>query len=113
MAFQWTITINRVPGRKPPVTFTPNPLPTPVVDGVKQTVLPGDEIIWSNNDNQAHWPGLQKSDGTIDQKFFMPNQIAPHSTSDTYRPAQAGLLIYVCTLPGHQDETGNIVVSAS
>lgn len=114
MAFQWTIEIKRLLGRTPPVTFDPNPLPTPVVDGVKQSVLPGDEIIWSNNDPASpHWPGLKNSDGTISQTFFMPNQIAPRSTSDTYRPKQAGTLPYVCSLPGHENETGTIVVSAS
>jgi len=102
MAFQWKITIK--PNVPPsPQKFTPNPLPNVVV---------ADEIFWSNDDTQAHWPGLKKDDGTIDTKFFMPNQIAPNSTSNGFRPSAAGNLNYVCSLPGHEKETGTIQVGS-
>jgi plastocyanin len=108
MAFTWTIDINPNQPTPPRVKFSPNPLPTAVIDGVKQTVLPGDEIIWRNNDTVAHWPGL-----TSNQTAFIPNQIAPGMSSDAFRPTAAGTVNYICTLPGHENEKGTIVVSAS
>ncbi len=101
MSFSWPIEIN-AHAPSSPQKFAPNPL---------TNVAAGDEVIWSNNDSHAHWPGLVNPDGSIDQKFFMLNQIAPHSSSTSFRPSTAGNLKYVCVLPGHQGETGTIQVS--
>jgi hypothetical protein len=40
----------------------------------------------------------------------MLNQIAPHSSSSSFRPSASGTLKYVCVLPGHNGETGTIQV---
>jgi plastocyanin len=100
MPFSWIININPNAG-KPAVKFTPSPL---------LNVAPGDEVVWANNDANAHWPGLKNSDGTIDATFFMPNQIAGQSTSPGFSPGVDGTLTYACSL--HPDETGTIEVIA-
>jgi plastocyanin len=69
----------------PKVSFEPSPLDVEV----------GDQIFWTNNDSQPHWPGLKKEDGSIDNTFFMPNQIAAASdmgpsSSPTFHRAQQG-----------------------
>lgn len=96
MAFQWLIKISK----STPATFTPNPL----------NAVVGDEIVWSNGDSQPHWPGLVQN-GTVNTTFFMPNQIAPNSTSTTFIPNAAGPLNYQCSL--HKGETGTIQVAAT
>jgi plastocyanin len=101
MPFSWIININRNPGIAPRVKFDPNPL---------QNVGTGDQIVWANNDSAAHWPGLVNDDGTIDKTFFMPNQIAPNSTSQAFSPGVAATLNYVCSI--HPDEKGSITVIA-
>jgi plastocyanin len=98
MPFTWQININKTPVGPLGVTFDPNPL---------NDVAIGDQIFWTNNDNAQHWPAL-KSDGKIDNQFFMDNPIAPNSPSDTFVPDANGTLNYVCFL--HQDETGTIIV---
>ena len=99
MPFQFLININKASGSHakfdPPVT---------------NNIAPGDQIVWANNDTQAHWPGLKNADGTIDQTFFMANQIAPNSSSTTFSPGSKGTLNYVCSL--HPTETGTIEVNA-
>jgi plastocyanin len=96
MPFSWTININ-----SHPVRFEPNPL---------QSVGTGDQVVWANNDNLAHWPGLLNDDGTTDKTFFMHNQIAANSTSPAFSPGVAATLNYVCSL--HPDEKGSIQVIA-
>lgn len=108
MAAQMQININ--PGDAgSPVTFDPPSLPVEV----------GDQIFWTNNDeNLPHWPGLKKTDGSIDETFFMRNQIAPASSSTIFSPGPPATdpvyriteyqLVYVCSL--HQGEQGTIVV---
>jgi hypothetical protein len=69
---------------------------------------PGDQVFWRNDDTQAHWPaanGVQ----------FMPNQIAPNSSSQTWvADAQAQTLTYRDTLDtSGSAPTGTIVVSAT
>lgn len=95
------------PGASPRVTFDPNPL----------QANPADQIFWTNNDSQPHWPGRLKADGTIDTTFFMPNQIAPDGDvsavfstivkSDPNDPDT--LLNYACSL--HPPEKGSITIS--
>jgi plastocyanin len=73
------------------------------VDPSPLNVEPGDQIFWTNNDSQPHWPSLKNADGTIDNSFFMPNQIAGTSdmgpsTSPTFSPGVEGTLTYVCCL---------------
>jgi len=42
----------------------------------------------------------------------MPNQIAPNgNTSPVFSTIVAGTLNYICTIDGHQNETGSIVIS--
>lgn len=109
MPFSFKININKGAAGGP-AKFDPNPL---------TGVAPGDQIVWANNDDsKAHWPGLKNPDGTIDQTYFMANQIAPKpkftsSTSTTFSPGAKGTLTYVCSLEGHQDETGTIEVNAN
>jgi plastocyanin len=103
MPFTWQININKVPTGPPRVTFDPNPL---------NNVEIGDQIIWTNNDGAPHWPALKASNGTINNQYFMANQIAPNSPSDTFVVSETPTTLnYVCFL--HQDETGAIVVVSS
>jgi len=97
MPFQWLININPNVTKPPRVNFSPNPLPK---------VEPGDNIVWANNDSEPHWPCVAGN-----RDFFMPNQIAPKSTSSAFSPTAAGNLDYVCYL--HPDEKGTIQVIAS
>jgi plastocyanin len=98
MPFSWNININPRQGT-PAASFNPNPL---------LNVGTGDEIVWANNDDKPHWPGLKNSDGTINPTFFMPNQIALQSTSPAFSPSVSGVLNYVCSI--HPDESGTIQV---
>ncbi len=100
MPFNWQINIVKNKSGNPRVKFDPNPENNPAV---------GDEIIWTNHDTVAHWPGLKNSDGSINATYFMPNQIAPNSPSITFVPGASGALSYACSL--HPDETGIINVS--
>jgi plastocyanin len=102
MAFNWVITISPNAAPSGPAQFAPPSL----------GAAPGDQIVWSNGDHKAHWPGLL-SNGTVNATFFMPNQIAPNSTSSTFSPTVAGSYAYVCSVPGHQHEHGTIVVQAA
>jgi plastocyanin len=77
----------------PKVSFDPSPLDVKV----------GDQIFWTNNDSHPHWPGLLNQDGSIDETFFMPNQIAGASdmgpsSSPTFSPGVAETLVYVCSV---------------
>ncbi|ADV83109.1 cupredoxin domain-containing protein [Terriglobus saanensis] len=99
MPFNWTIDIDSNKPQPPLVKFHPNPL---------TQVAPGDQVVWANNDGVPHWPGLLNSDGSINETYFMPNQIAPQSTSDAFSPAADGTLQYACSL--HPGEKGTIQV---
>jgi membrane-associated protease RseP (regulator of RpoE activity) len=94
MPFQWLININPNVTKPPNANFSPNPLPK---------VQPGDNIVWANNDSVPHWPGV-----TGNPAFFMPNQIAPNSTSSAFSPTAAGNIDYFCSL--HPDVKGTIQV---
>jgi plastocyanin len=87
----------------PKVSFEPSPLDVEV----------GDQIFWTNNDSQPHWPGLKSADGSIDNEFFVPYAIAGDDTSEIFSPGVAGTLEYVCSI--HRDppcsEAGTIVVT--
>ena len=68
------------------------------------------QIFWTNNDSNAHWPGLVETDGSINKTFFMPNQIAGGGdTSAVFSPSLAGTLNYACSL--HPTEKGTIKVT--
>lgn len=83
--------------------------PTAVFDPDPAKVQVGNQIFWSNQDTVAHWPGLLKDDGSIDEKFFVRNQIAPGSGSAIWAAASAGRTYpYACKL--HPDEKGTIEV---
>lgn len=98
MAFTWQISIYESGGAYiyDPPTLT--------------NVQVGDQIIWSNKDDKAHWPGL-KTNGSVDQTYFMPNQIAAHSPSSTFVPGVAGNVTYVDSLDP-SGPTGTIEVSS-
>jgi plastocyanin len=92
------------------VSFDPSPLDAQV----------GDQIFWTNNDSEPHWPGLKNEDGSIDETFFMPYQIAGASdmgpsSSPTFSPGVAATLEYVCSLHCEAgqpcNEAGTIVVT--
>jgi plastocyanin len=94
MPFTWQININKTTGSG--FVYEPNKLTGVAVD---------DQIIWTNNDDKAHWPGIAGNNA-----YFMPNQIAPDSSSDTFIPGVNGTIHYIDSLhaaaPG-----GTIVVS--
>ncbi len=96
MPFQWLININPNVTKPPTANFNPNPLPK---------VQPGDNIVWANNDSVPHWPGVAGN-----PSFFMPNQIAPNSTSSAFSPTAAGNIDYFCSL--YPDVKGTIQVIA-
>jgi plastocyanin len=99
MPFNWTINVNSNEPQPPLAKFDPNPL---------TQVAPGDQVFWANNDNCPHWPGLLNEDGSIIPTYFMPNQIAPNSTSDAFAAGADATLQYACSL--HPDEKGTIRV---
>lgn len=105
MPIQRQININKNPNGPPNITFDPNPL----------NANTRDQIFWTNNDDQPHWPGLLNSDGTINTTYFMPNQIAPNGdTSPIFSPAvptSQQPLNYKCSIAGHENETGSINVT--
>jgi plastocyanin len=105
MAIERRIVIKpNAPGASPRVTFDPNPL----------QANPSDQIFWANNDTQAHWPGRKNADGTINATFFMSNQIAPGGdVSPVFSTIVNDTLTYICTIAGHQNETGSIVISTT
>jgi plastocyanin len=128
MPFQMQININSVaspdPVKSPPaqdvweslarrVSSAPSPLNRVSFDPSPLAVNVGDQIFWTNNDSQPHWPGLQNEDGSIDETFFMPYQIAGDDTSPTFAPGVEGELKYVCSI--HRDppcsEPGTIEVT--
>jgi plastocyanin len=79
-----------------------------------EQIAVGDQIIWVNNDDKPHWPGLL-SGGTIKPTYFMPNQIAPNSPSDPFIPGDTTTpkpytLTYVDSLDP-QGPQGTIVVT--
>lgn len=68
----------------------------------------GDEIFWYNADDQPHWPGTAAL-----QSIFLANQIAKHTSSDTFVPGPdvAGTTInYIDTLPGNTKLPGGSIV---
>ncbi|MDQ6943109.1 MAG: hypothetical protein M3169_11435 [Candidatus Eremiobacteraeota bacterium] len=71
---------------------------------------PGDQVFWRNDDTQAHWPGT-----TAQKTIFMPNQIAPNSSSQAWvADAPANPLTYKDTLDtSGSAPTGTIVVSST
>src|ERR1043165_6694696 len=103
MAIERRITITTAPpGSSPRITFAPNPLQANAMD----------QIFWTNDDSQPHWPGRKNDDGSVNPTFFMPNQIASGGdVSPIFSSTVSGTLNYVCTLAGHQNETGSIVIS--
>lgn len=95
MPFQEKISIEKnTQGDSPRAVFAPDPLDVKVLD----------QVFWSNQDSEPHWPGLVQDDGTIDETFFMPNQIAPDGDSSAiFAFSKAGTFEYACSL--HPDET--------
>jgi plastocyanin len=83
MAFTWQITIDKQGNG---FVYDPNPL---------TDVASGDQIIWTNNDDQPHHPSL------------LPNEIPPDSPSDTYVADET--VTYTDLL--HAGFTGTITVS--
>ena len=102
MPMTWQISINPNPAAIAGVTFVfePNPL---------ADVRVGDQIFWTNNTDQPHWPGIVNY-----PTYFMPNQIAPNSSSPAFVPdpsVSGQTLTYVDTLPNATGPTATIVIS--
>lgn len=96
MPFPSTIDItSNAPG---PAQFSPSQIDIDV----------GDQVHWANDDTVPHWPGLYFN-GQINPTYFMPNQIAPDSSSDNWTPNGPGTYTYECSL--HPNESGTIVVA--
>jgi plastocyanin len=102
MAIERPINIRtNAPGASPRVSFDPNPL----------QANPADQVFWTNNDSQPHWPGRVDDTGKVQPDFFMSYQIAPNGgTSPVFSTVVVGTLKYVCTIKGHENETGSIVI---
>ena len=83
MPFSWQISIDKNPGGTG-FHYDPNPL---------TDIAVGDEIIWTNNDDQPHWPGVSGTPAS-----FMANQIAPNSPSTTFTVAESGTVAYIDSL---------------
>ena len=82
--------------------FDPDPLQAKVFD----------QIFWTNNDREAHWPALLKKNGDLNKTFFMSNQIAPNGdTSSVFAPNAKASYTYVCSF--HPEERGTIEVTES
>ncbi len=96
MPFTWRINITPHDGG--PATFEFEQTPD---------IRPGDSIVWRNDDAKAHFP--TPDDGSFE---FMGSQIAPGSSSTAFAPSKAREIKYHCSLPGHEDETGTITVTA-
>jgi hypothetical protein len=90
------------------------PLPNPQPDKRAQFVWAqqpqiqvGDQIFWSNEDSEPHFP---VPDGDPQPYDFMANQVAPNSTSSAFAPTKAGPPVtYHCKL--HPGETGSFDVT--
>ena len=115
MAALFQITINRVEGPTGSmVTFD---------DSQLNDVRAGDQIFWTNNDSEPHWPSriVTNEDPSktiaMDQTSFMENQIAAGGSSATFAPGVAETIDYVCSLHlkcgvnGLSSEAGKIVVN--
>jgi plastocyanin len=98
MPFVWNVTIRKTPQG---YEYDPQQL---------EDVEVGDQVVWANDDDVAHWPGLVTSTGIVDT-YFMANQIAPHSTSGAFVPGVAGTSTYVDSLDP-QGPQGTIVVGS-
>jgi len=98
MPFAWKINIKKNPKKGGPAIFEFEEAPQVAV---------GDLVFWSNTDTVPHFPGL-----TGAPQVFMANQIAAKSSSPNYAP-NAGTINYVCSIPGHERESGVIVVAAA
>ena len=92
MPFTWQININKTTGSG--FTYEPSTLTGVAVN---------DQIIWTNNDDKAHWPGI-----TGNKTYFMANQIAPDSSSDTFIPGVTGTVAYIDSL--HSTAPGGKIV---
>jgi hypothetical protein len=102
MPFTWRININRRVGGSG-YEYSPSSL---------SAVTIADEIIWTNNDDAPHWPGLADNSGTLVNKtYFMANQIAPHSPSAAFEPGVNETVTFVDSLDASASPpTGSIVV---
>ena len=104
MAFQWQININSTGQSSPRAAFDPGTL----------NASARDQIFWTNNDTEPHWPGPKDSEGNVDQDGWFPNQIAGRSefstdTSAQWSPSLPGSYPYACSL--HPNEEGTIIVT--
>jgi plastocyanin len=100
MPFTWTINIK------------PNPYGGPTKPAIFEFDQPpqiqlGDQVVWSNNDGQDHFPAPDDPDPN-GIKEFMPTQIAPNSTSPGFAFSKTGTIKYHCSL--HPEEIGTIEV---
>ena len=96
MPFTWEISINKR-GAGGDNGF--------VYDPAELDVSIGDQIFWTNNDDNEHWPGIAGN-----PTYFMADPIAPDSPSSTFVPGVAGTVNYIDSL--HPNAPGaKIVVS--
>ena len=96
MPFVWNVNIRKTPQG---YEYDPQQL---------DDVEIGDQVVWANDDDRPHWPGLV-TPGGVDDAYFMAYQIAPHNTSGAFVPGANGTLTYVDSLDP-QGPTGTIVV---
>jgi hypothetical protein len=104
MPFSWQISINKV--KDGGYVYAPV---------VMNPVAVSDEVIFTNNDDQPHWPGLVDITGTAANptKYFMTHQIPPHTSSSTWIPGVNGTVTYADSLdPSESRPTGTIVVAS-
>lgn len=106
MPFTWQININKSKGGAGYV-FAPSPL---------SSVAIGDQVIWTNNDDKPHWPGIVSASEVAGTglTYLMPYQIPAHTSSTTFCPGVAGTITYVDSLdPSATRPSGSIVVTAT
>ena len=110
MAIERPITITtKQGGGSPRITFSPDPL----------QAKEADQIFWTNNDTQPHWP--MRTDGTLPSQIWMEYPI-PRDTSssgvtffnpDTITNQRTPYTVeYFCAVEGHEGETGTIKVTS-
>lgn len=79
--------------------------PRVVFDPVLCRVKKRTTIFWTNYDDEAHWPGRLLKNGTIVERYFMPEPVAPQDASPSWASPVKKEVTYACSL--HRDEQDN------
>jgi plastocyanin len=104
MSFTWRISIKPLPKPTSSARASFVPVQTP------QDIQVGDQIVWTNEDSEAHFPSpvLTSQDTAYS---FMGDQIAGNSSSPGFAPGNTGIVQYFCA--NHPGEKGSFEVKAT